>query len=232
MIKKFLAVSGLALTSLAASADIGASWIDGLVNTGAGLTGGVVDTHYAFSSISGTATGTDGYGVVTGVVRPVPAWVANTATSAWLTPSANAAASYDRTSSGQYKWTLTFDLTGFDAATASFAGRWAADDSGYIHLNGNLIETGARKSAWTDFSATQGFVSGVNTLDFFVTNLPHPVSSPTGLRVEFLSSAVSAPTPPVPHLPAPVLAVPEPSSSVMILAGLLVVGAVARRRIG
>ena len=45
--------------------------------------------------------------------------------------------------------------------------------------------------------------------------------NPTGVRVEFLDSYTSVAAP-----------VPEPASYAMILAGLLVVGGVARRRLG
>lgn len=94
---------------------------------------------------------------------------------------------------GVGNWTFfvfrqTFDLTGFDPATAKLTIRWAADDSGEIFalrgswipaytLNGgpfnyypgssplNRIPTYGY-SPW--FTITTGFVSGVNTIDFYV----------------------------------------------------------------
>lgn len=231
-IKKILLASCAVLVSSGALAEMQSSTIDGLYNTGAGFEAGAVDTHYTFERIEGTATGTDGHGVTAaGKGFPFNTWLQNSVASTWLTPAASAARSYDPKADGLYKWSLSFDLTGFDSATASFAGRWAADNNGYIQLNGSTIETGSKFNGWTSFSALSGFGAGVNTLDFFVTNYGWAGSNPTGLRVEFLSSSVSA-MPPAPHLPAAVLAVPEPSPSVMILAGLVVVGAVARRRIG
>ena len=37
---------------------------------------------------------------------------------------------------GEYVYRTTFDLTGFDPATVSVSGMWAADDAGGIRLNG------------------------------------------------------------------------------------------------
>jgi hypothetical protein len=82
----------------------------------------------------------------------------------------------------------TFDLTGFDPATANLTFRWAADDSGEIilsrgswipafRLNGggfvNYLGSSANNRIPTySFSApqsvTSGFVAGLNTIDFYV----------------------------------------------------------------
>jgi hypothetical protein len=94
---------------------------------------------------------------------------------------------------GVFNWTFfvfrqTFDLTGFDASTAKLTIRWAADDSGEIFaargswipaytLNGgpfvyypgsspsNRIPTYSY-SPW--FTMSSGFISGLNTIDFYV----------------------------------------------------------------
>jgi hypothetical protein len=60
----------------------------------------------------------------------------------------------------------------------------------------------------------------MNTLDFIVTNRAGSSGNPTGVRVEFLESYAVAAAP-----------VPEPSSYALILAGLAVVGSIARRRL-
>mgnify|MGYP000848361907 CR=1 FL=1 len=222
MFRNLLLASSLAIVSTGAFASLDVSWIDGLENTGTGFDAGQTDTRYSFTALAGTATGTDGYGVVTtGSGFPFGSWLANNWDSVWLTPSANAAQSYDPSSAGLYKWSISFDLTGYDPAASAFSGRWASDNSGYVVFNGSTISTGSSFSSWTSFAASTGFVAGLNTIDFVVNNSAHRSGNPTGVRVEFLDSytAVAAP-------------VPEPASYAMILAGLLVVGAVARRRLG
>lgn len=78
----------------------------------------------------------------------------------------------------------TFDLTGYDAATADLQFQWAADDSGEgfairgtwtpkFSLNGGALIAGSWPSGSTyDFGnvtdISTGFVSGLNTIDFYV----------------------------------------------------------------
>lgn len=112
--------------------------------------------------------------------------------------------------------TPVLDLTGFDASTASFSGRFAADNSAVALLNGTAIGTSSGFSSFSSFAATTGFNAGLNTLSFVVTNLKQNGGNPTGLRAEFLASSVTA--------------VPEPETYAMLLAGLGLMGAVARRR--
>lgn len=218
--KNFVVASGLALASAGASAAADLAWIEGLYNTGEVFFAGEQDTNYAFTVINGTATGTGGYGIVSeGVGFPFNAWSANSAASSWLTPSANAGQSYDPSSDGLYKWSISFDLSGKNLSSASFSGRWWADNQGYVQLNGVTISTGVNLSSPTSFAASSGFVAGMNTLDFFVTNFAQGSGNPTGVRVEFLDSYAVA-------------AVPEPESWALIVAGLAVVGAISRRRLG
>jgi hypothetical protein len=123
--------------------------------------------------------------------------------------------------SGTYIFRTTFNLTAQDFVSATIAGRWAADDLGAILLNGTTL--GATSGAGpgffslTDFSIDSGFVAGVNTLDFIVTNTFSPdvtVYNPVGLRVEF--SAASA------------RALPEPPMSLLVL--VVSAAALVRRR--
>jgi hypothetical protein len=222
MFRNLVLASGLAFAASGAFAALDVPWINGLENTGSGFEAGAIDTRYSFTALSGTAVGTGGHGVVTtGSGFPFSAWIANEWDSSWLTPSANAAQSYDSATTGLYKWSISFDLTGHDPASAGFSGRWAADNNGYVVFNGNTISTGASYSSWTSFAATTGFVAGVNTIDFYVSNLAQNGGNPTGVRVEFLDSYASVAAP-----------VPEPESYALILAGLIVVGAVAKRRLG
>lgn len=205
--KTIIAVAATMLASVSAQAVT----IAGLVNTGAGLVGNVADPNWTLNGGTAFTGGTNGS-------FPIGPWLAENAVSRWLTPSANAAASYDPSSDGLYSYQLKFSLAGFNAATASFAGRFAADNKvDSILLNGFNIGSGGGLATWTSFASTgASFLAGVNTLDVVVRNFRQNGGNPTGLRVEFTSSDVSA--------------VPEPASWAMLIAGFVIVGAAARRR--
>ena len=203
--KRIALVVALGLASLSAQADV----ISGLKSTGAGLAAGAQDTNYILGS---------SYGYVTsnGTFPLAGQWLANTATSSWLTPSADQGQSFDPSTNGTYTWTTSFDLTGFNASTASFSARFAADNSAVAYLNNVQIGTSNGFASWSDFSASSNFVAGVNTLSFVVTNLAQNGGNPTGLRVEFLTSNVTA--------------VPEADTYAMMMAGLGLMGLIARRK--
>jgi hypothetical protein len=207
----------LAASALAAPA-VATVPIAGLINTGrnpantAVSVGAVVDAHWTLNG--GTAW--NGTGVNSN-------WMANNATSRWLTPAANANQSFDRASDGIYTYKLNFDLTNFVPSTAMFTGRFASDNVvTAISLNGNALAfTGPSGNQWfrewIAFGANSGFVSGLNSLMFTVRNdRLAGGDNPTGLRVEFTESAINA--------------VPEPASWAMLISGFGLVGAIARRR--
>ncbi|OYQ38701.1 PEP-CTERM sorting domain-containing protein [Rhodoferax sp. TH121] len=186
-----------------------AAAISGLVNTGS-FASGVQDTNYVLNGNS--------YGYVTyDNAWPVNPWLANTSTSKWITPTANQAASLDPVQNGTYSWTLSFNLSGFDASTASFSGQFAADNQATVKLNGVVIGSASSFSQFSSFAANSGFIAGVNTLEFVLTNFAQGSGNPAGLRVEFLQSNV-------------VTAVPEPETYAMLLAGLGLIGTISRRR--
>ena len=200
--KKILFAVALATFSLATHADT----ISGLHNTGQGLAAGVADVNYKVTDTTG-ATSTP---YVAANVYPIGAWMANTAASQWLLLTTN---SPNDQPQGFSVWTSTFDLSGFDAASASFSGRFSADDAALVMLNNNRIGTSAGYSSWSNFSAQAGsFVAGVNTLEFVVFNQ----GGSAGLRAEFIATEVSA--------------VPESETYAMLLAGLGLMGFLARRR--
>ena len=203
--KKFVYAAVLALSSMVSAH---ADTITGLVNTGTGASG-TADTSYV---LNGNTTGF----VTQDNIWPIGPWLANSQTSKWITPSVDQGASFDASSNGTYTWNLSFDLSGYNPATASFSGQFAADNSATVSLNGQTIGTSNGFSSFSSFAASSGFVSGVNVLSFVVTNLAQNGGNPTGLRTEFLASSVTA--------------VPEPETSAMLLAGLGLMGAVARRR--
>ena len=219
-----------ARTSIAAVAALfsgfaAAASIGGLVNTGAGLSAGGTDASYSYVVTGGASTGLAGNGIVSnGSLDPFPSWMPNTASSSWLIPGADQNTNYSPTSNSTFTWTLKFDLTGFDASSAAFTGQWAADNNGVMLLNGNVISaiTGQRGyNHWTSFAASSGFLAGLNTLQFVVTDTVDRTYNFTGLRTEFLSSTVN---------PTVAPAVPEPQSLALMLAGVGALGFVVRRR--
>ena len=212
--KKIISVVALAAAALSSAQ---AASISGLVNTGVGAAG-TQDAHYALTVLSGTTVLSNSNAYVSADnVWPVgKAWTANTTVSKWITPTSNVGDWLDPDVNGVYDYRLSFDLSGYDASTAAFTGRFAADNSVVVLLNGQQIASGHKFDTWLSFGASSGFTSGINTLDFIVTNGRQVDDNPTGLRAEFLSS-VAAP-------------VPEPETYAMLLAGLGLITYTARRR--
>jgi kynureninase len=142
-----------------------------LFNTGVGATGvplanNASDAHYKYTSVppGGPAalrveTSANGY--------PAPYWSANDSLSAWIGPKTNT--SLDGPA-GNYTYETTFDLTGFQASTASITGGWSADNTGVdILLNGvSAGKTAINYATFSAFTLTNSFISGLNKLDFIV----------------------------------------------------------------
>ena len=180
--------------------------VSGLYNTGVDdnnhvLSSGRIDTHYELVSdpdpaISGSVTRVvdpSGFPLINGP------WAQNNSTSSWLSPLSDGNTSV---AAGDYVYQTTFTLTG-DVSTFELTGQWATDNDGVdIMLNGVQIagSTPHEDFAFHQLSATTGFVSGLNTLEFRVHNDPLPgdpaTGNPTGLRVEFDQTTVT-PTPPI-----------------------------------
>lgn len=211
-------LAGSAL-AVALAAPAAAVTITGLKNTGVDGSGvsvvgvGAADQHWTLLGGTAYVSGTNGTFPLS-----AGAWLADNATSRWLTPRPSAGTSLDPAADGFYTYQLTFSLAGFQPGTASFAGRFLTDNLvSAISLNGNaLTAPGGTFNSWTNFSAASGFVAGANTLQLTVRNLQRPTGNPSGLRVEFTASDVTA--------------VPEPANWAMMIAGFGLVGAAMRRR--
>lgn len=177
--------------------------IPGLSNTGVNNDGtlaapGSVDTHWSLIlSPDPAAPGPSAF-----IASPLTTkWSSNGPKSQWISPAAD---STKQRKKGSYKWRVTFNLSGFNPASALIKGSWVSDDkTTTVLLNG--IVTGItgpanfskQPSAGTAFSFNTGFVAGVNTLDFIVSNSG---GGPTGIRVEVTGVASSGGVFPVPGL--------------------------------
>jgi hypothetical protein len=210
-----LIIALAALAALALSTSASAVTIAGLANTGAGypLGSNGIDNNWKIGIESAAfVSGTNG-------VFPVATnWLADDATSRWITPTSVAGDDLDPVANGIYTYNLNFDLTGFYKSSAGFTGRFAADNMvTAIRLNGNLLPaSGGGFTSWTAFGASSGFLAGINKLSVDVTNIGQTSGNPSGLRVEFLSSNADA--------------VPEPQTWALLVAGFGLVGVSMRRR--
>jgi hypothetical protein len=154
------------------------------------LAGTQVDPHYRLIATPETRTpGPTAY-TAPSSVRPISGpWLAEDSTSRWLLPERvwlGNAVTY--LWPGTYKYRTEFLIAGYDPATVTLSGKWAADNSGRILVNGQTVNTiagSAGQTAWTSFTVTGSPLrAGVNLIDFEVTNAD-TLDSPTGLRVEF-----------------------------------------------
>jgi len=118
---------------------------------------------------------------------------------------------------GNYTYDLMFDLTGLNPSTAAISGLFGTDNDGSISLNGNaaVATTGfAGFGATTNFSFTSGFIAGINKIHVVVDN----GGDPTAIFVQLSGTAAAAG------------GVPEPTTVVLIGAGLAGLALVRRRR--
>jgi hypothetical protein len=118
-------------------------------------------------------------------------WTGNTPTSAWI----NGTSTDADLPLGVYTYSLAFSLAGFDPSTANITGQWVSDNLSTIYLNG--VNTGLNHSEpyeflnFDNFSLTSGFVPGVNTLSFAVTQVSGTGQNPEGLQVNISSATAT-----------------------------------------
>jgi hypothetical protein len=213
-LKHFIATGvGIAALVTGASSALAAPIVDlyntGVTDAGTVQANGASALHYALTAspdpIVGLRVATSDNGF------PIPPWIGDNATSAWIGPVGDQALDG---SVGSYTYLTTFTLNNVDPATAKISGQWSVDNRGLdILLNGRSlgITNDNAFTSFTPFTISSGFVSGLNTLEFVVLN----ESGPTGLRVEMTGTAG---------------AVPEPATWAMMVLGFGVVGAGMRRK--
>ena len=195
-----------------------------ILNTGVNASGtplanGTIgDPHYSLTSTPAGSTtnilvrtSAGGY--------PIPPYLGDDSLSAWIGPNNDSQLDGP---DGNYTYQATFNLTGFNASTASLIGQFASDNQEVaVYLNGvsesftqsaACISSGICYESWTPLSITSGFVAGLNTLDFVVNN----AGGPTALRVELTGTAS---------------AVPEPASLVLLATLVIFTMTTLRRRV-
>jgi len=185
-------VGALSAANPAHSATISTLFNTGVDSSGAVLADGTVgDPHYTLTSVpSGSSTllvraAAGGF--------PIPPYLGDNTLSRWIGPNNDAQL---RGPGGTYVYHTTFDLTGLNASTASITGQWATDNAGVdILINGTTLGYTTSITSFLDgfsaFTINSGFVAGVNTLDFKVSN----IDGPTALRVELSGTASPVPVP-------------------------------------
>jgi hypothetical protein len=204
MKKLSLIILSAFVASVVARADTISIFNTGVDNSNALLSLGSIDLHYLLLS-SPLGVGTPFVGT------NIPGtYIANGPNSQWISPTNNAS---DSDPVGLYTYTTTFSLpAGF--TSASLSGQWATDNEAALSLNGGptIATTGAADfGAFSPFTITSGFVAGLNTLTFAVTN----EGGPTALRVEINGSFSTT--------------VPDAGSSAALLGGALLALGIFRR---
>ncbi len=206
-------LGSLSLWAVQAHADA----ISGLFDTGVVYNNTtMVDQNYTLvSAPAGYGYTTSAYVLSSG--WPLPSsgpWVGNSTASQWIVPSLTSFNDGLLTHAvGPYTYETTFNLTGYNPATASITGQWSSDNEGLsITINGHLVPGTTNVgwyTGWTAFSIPSGsgfFLAGLNTLEFTVNNdynNPSNYGNPTGLNVQMTGTVSPVPVPPSALLLAP-----------------------------
>jgi hypothetical protein len=218
-ISAFASLAVAATIATAASATVIVP-VPGLFNSGVSnsnvtLGDNATDPHWRLIAAPAGVTLGNTYTGVKNASFPIGPWMANTATSRWITPTI----SHTNIAAGDYSYELQFTLTPkMITSTGKFTGRFAVDNSMVsILLNSTAITaTAGSFTAWTNFASNGGFVAGLNKLTFKTRNAAGSGNNPTGFRVEFLTNSIEV--------------LPEPGSWAMMIAGFGLIGMSLRQR--
>ncbi|OQB94070.1 MAG: CotH protein [Verrucomicrobia bacterium ADurb.Bin118] len=158
----------------------------GMNTNGTALAPGMDDPHYQLTQSPHSTPPPPP--IAAKVVQPHPAWIANDPLSGWIGPVNPGT---ENVAPGDYHYRTTFSLAGFDVASAALTFRYSVDDrlSG-VRLNGHSQGiTGAGFGTLSGiYRLTNGFVSGLNTLEFQTLNDGTGVN-PAGFRVQMSGTA-------------------------------------------
>ena len=191
---------------------------DQLYNTGLNATG---DALPANGGVDANWSVSPGSNAVTYKHR---LYAANSTTSMWI--SSNSSGGNETTSSAEYLFSTSFDLSGYDPVSAQITGLWGVDNYATIFLNNNAtgVSLAFGYDAFRnlhDFTVAGGFIEGINTLTVKVTNgydnNPSREPGPMALRFDNLQLTANA------------VSVPEPGALALIALGLVSIS-VARHR--
>jgi len=151
----------------------------GINDDGSVMSPGQDDPHYFITSNSTPVT----------VMQNHPAWVANDSTSLWIGLSAQGT---DNQPAGDYSFSTTFDMNGWLAETAEVSFMIAVDNE-LLDVEINGVSTGITSIGHGAFSGpftvSDGFVPGVNQIDFIFQNW-NGSANPMGLNVKIAGSAL------------------------------------------
>jgi hypothetical protein len=153
-------------------------------------------------------------------------WMPNNSVSSWISPQRSYAGG-GSDPGGEYIYSTQFDLSGYDLSSVSITVNAEVDNqildmringtSAHVFpfVNGFVVEPA--------FTLTSGFLEGLNQLDFVIYNIPLSTPNPSGLNVQFDSSAnVKA--------ISPNADVPEPAAVLLIGAGLITISSLKKAR--
>jgi hypothetical protein len=193
--------SGLRVELTSVVSPVGAVMVPGIFNTGVNNDGslaslGSADQHWSLIlSADPAAPGPNAY-ICT---NNDPTWAKNTSVSQWIGPKAQGISH-----TGNYAFRLSFNLTGYVAATAVLKGTFVSCDTIYqVLLNGQVtgINNGLpgtnnpnTKKYTTAFIIITGFQAGLNTLDFYLykSSLSIGSTTNTGIKVEIKGIAAKS----------------------------------------
>jgi hypothetical protein len=195
--KRGLIIGALAVGALPACAQlqpIADLYNTGVDNGGIARLGPQPDLHYTFAVPP--PTGTVPIIAPSGVfpVAPGGPWLANSGTSAWITPANDTTGNL-----GDYTYRTTFTIpANVDPSQVYIKGQWTSDNVGTnILINGQstgITNTGNFPAFDPAFVIQRGFVKGTNTLDFVVNEASGSAGNGgyTGLRVEMIGQVPTA----------------------------------------